>query len=455
MAHPTDAEARRRPAEERTAWSLHGMRFSLGNLPLSLRDGAELLLLWLLCAGFSGLVLFQPLRELLEPQILEESADRIESKIRLAEIALETREPDELPSPPLVVASSRPDDAHGRLTADDLELVETLASAHNLRRTVLVDPPDRGQFLPGYWIRLNVGNKPGSYWLNSRSALGLSSWFLPAWRTLLLVVGVLLGTLLYLHLRMNAPLKRLLHSMERTRGRQFDLMPPQGMKSVRRLVQRINELYEQINANEQSRRLLLRTLSHDLRSPLTRLQVRMELGQTIEVPSLEGDLALLRALAEQISILGDAADGYQGPQDFLLDQFCGRVAASYRPGTVEIAVPAWIVHLDQAGLQRSLNNLIDNAVEYGRPPVQIGAELKGMEVVITVDDHGEGLPTPSILTMPLQPRWDDRGQQRHSGLGLQIVESFCRNAGGRLSLDRAPGGGLRASLHLPLGCLRR
>jgi two-component system osmolarity sensor histidine kinase EnvZ len=431
------------------------MRSNLGKLPLSVRDGAELLLLWLVCAGLSGLVLFQPLRELLEPQILEESADRIESKVRLAEIALETRDLDELPSPPLVVASSIPKDAHGRLTPEDLELVEALASGHNLRRRMMVDPPERGQFLPGYWIRLEVENKPGSYWLNSRSALGLSTWFMPAWRTLLLLLGVLLGTLLYLQLKMNAPLMRLLSSMERTRGRQFELIPPQGMNPVRRLIQRINELYEQINTNDQSRRRLLRTISHDLRSPLTRLQVRMELGQTLETSNLEGDLALLRVLAEEISILADAADGSTGPQDFLLDQFCRRLAASYRPGTVDLSVPAWIVHLDQAGLQRSLNNLIDNALEYGRPPVRIGAELDGKELVITVVDHGEGLPTLSILTMPLEPRSDDRGQQRHSGLGLQSVESFCRNAGGRLSLDRAPEGGLRASLRLPLGCLRR
>ena len=434
---------------------LKKMLLSRPNLPLSSMDAVELLLLWTIFAGFSGLVLFQPLRELLEPQILEESADRIESKVRLAEIALETREPAELPSPPLVVATSRPADAHGRLSAEDQDLLKVLAADHNLRRTVLVDPPDRGQFLPGYWIRLEVRNRTGTYWLNSRSALGLSTWFMPAWRTLLLLVGVLFGTLLYLHLRMNDPLKRLLHSMERDKGPKFDLMPPQGIKPVRRLINRINELYEQINTNEQSRRQLLRSLSHDLRSPLTRLQVRIELGETINAQNLEADLALLRILADQISILGDAADADHAPQDFLLDHFCGRMAASYKPGSVEVSVPAWIVHLDQAGLQRSFNNLIDNALEYGRPPVRIGAELNAREVVLTVDDHGEGLPTASIFTLPLQPRSDDRGQQRHSGLGLQIVESFCRNAGGRLSLGRAPGGGLRASLRLPLGCLRR
>ena len=431
------------------------MLLSRPNLPLSSKDVGELLLLWLIFAGFSGLVLFQPLRELLEPHILEESADRIESKVRLAEIALETREPAELPSPPLVVATFRPADAHGRLSAEDQALITVLARDHNIRRTVLVDPPDRGQFLPGYWIRLEVRGRSGSYWLNSRSALGLSTWFLPAWRTLLLFVGVLLGTLAYLHLRMNDPLKRLLRSMERDRGPKLELMPPQGIRPVRRLIKRINELYEQINTNEQSRRRLLRSLSHDLRSPLTRLQVRIELGEAIDVQSLEADLALLRILADQISILGDAVDADHAPQDFLLDNFCGRMAASYEPGSVQVTVPNWIVHLDQAGLQRSLNNLIDNALEYGLPPVRIGAELDAKEMVITVDDHGEGLPTNSLFALPLQHRSDDRGQQRHSGLGLQIVDSFCRNAGGRLSLGRAPGGGLRASLRLPLGCIRR
>jgi two-component sensor histidine kinase len=59
-----------------------------------------------------------------------------------------------------------------------------------------------------------------------------------------------------------------------------------------------------------------------------------------------------------------------------------------------------------------------------------------------------GLPTSTLLTMPSPPRADDRQRSRHQGLGLQLVERYCRNQGGRLVLSRSTAGGLRAVIQL-------
>jgi K+-sensing histidine kinase KdpD len=132
-----------------------------------------------------------------------------------------------------------------------------------------------------------------------------------------------------------------------------------------------------------------------------------------------------------------------------LDDFCGRLAASYpRSVALEIDVPRLLVRLNVTGLERSLCNLIDNAIEYGSPPLLLSAGRQGQRLWIRLDDHGKGLPTPTLLTMPTPAHANDRQRSRHQGMGLLLVERYCRSQGGRLLLGHGPSGGLRAELHL-------
>jgi K+-sensing histidine kinase KdpD len=132
-----------------------------------------------------------------------------------------------------------------------------------------------------------------------------------------------------------------------------------------------------------------------------------------------------------------------------LDDFSGRLAASYpRSVALEIAVPRLLVRLNVAGLERSLCNLIDNAIEYGAPPLLLSAGRQGQRLWIRLDDHGKGLPTPTLLTMPTPAHANDRQRSRHQGMGLLLVERYCRSQGGRLLLGHGPSGGLRAELQL-------
>jgi two-component system osmolarity sensor histidine kinase EnvZ len=106
-------------------------------------------------------------------------------------------------------------------------------------------------------------------------------------------------------------------------------------------------------------------------------------------------------------------------------------------------------------LQRSLTNLLDNALEHGRPPVRVSAACRPGEgwLQIAVEDHGDGLRTLNVLQLPRIPHADDRQRRRHFGLGLAIVERFCLDHGGELALMPSPLGGLRVELRLPLACV--
>ena len=403
---------------------------------------------WTACATLSGVVLFEPLRQVLEPVVLNEAADRIDSKIRLAEIALETRTVDELPSTPEVLKVERPPNASEKLNENDLQLVSTISELEGVQRKFLVAQPTRDNWPGGYWILLDVKNNTSAHWLYSRNSIALSSWFLPIWRSFLLVIGLLVGTLLFLRFRLTQPLDILLKSMEQGQGNHLDLIQPKGMRPIRSVIIRINELYEQINANSKTRQNLMRSISHDLRAPLTRLHVLMELEQNINPNQIRADLNLLKILSDEISTLSeDLADASES-QIFSLDKFCRRIISSYPSNTIVIQNCNFIIRLNQDMLQRTLHNIIDNSLEYGKPPVTISGKRIRDRLEITIDDSGQGIDTNTLLTMPYINRSNDRGQQRHSGLGLQMAETFCRMNGGQMLLKSAPSGGLRVVLSL-------
>ena len=313
----------------------------------------------------------------------------------------------------------------------------------------MVAPPSNSNWLGGYWILLDVKGKSGPYWLYSRNSLSLSTWFLPLWRTILLVIGVMIGTLVFIRFRLSNPLGVLVKTLGQARGTHFQLIEPHGVRPIKMLINQINELYEQINFNGMTRRNLLRAISHDLRAPLTRMRILTELDSTIEPLQLESDLNLLTVLSEHIAALSDEERQDEEEQSFMFDQFALRVASSYPSESVVVEESGVVLLLNFKLFQRALHNLIDNGLEYGKPPITISAAVSRRQIRITIDDCGTGLKTDTILAMPRIPRADDRGQQRHSGLGLQIAESFCRQAGGRLQLEDSPKGGLRVALVLP------
>jgi two-component system osmolarity sensor histidine kinase EnvZ len=99
-------------------------------------------------------------------------------------------------------------------------------------------------------------------------------------------------------------------------------------------------------------------------------------------------------------------------------------------------------------MERSLRNLIDNAFDYGRPPVRIQAWRENNTLSIQVSDQGLGLSSPTIPHMPYQTHAKVRARKLHQGLGLKIVEKFCQDHAGQLKLDQGEIGGLRATMTL-------
>lgn len=420
------------------------------------------------CWLISAVVLFGVLQVVLEPYLINEQADQISRQLLLVEEAVKAGQRGRLPADLEVRPWAK--QPAGSLPPGPVEalLVELVSPDHDLRERLLRDSASPLPLLGGHWIRLAFDQPPPrtprsatTLWLHLPSPLAGSKLFWPLLHPLSLLLGTLFGVALFLRRQVERPLALMVDRLPVQAASVIDLLPEDGIDPLRRLSLRINRLLEQINSHTEARRHLLEGLVHDLRGPLTRLLLQVDL--LAEQPDLdptllagmEHDLGALRDLSDQLAALSLESPPEDQLTTLSLDDLCRRIADSYGAGVVRVAMPRTIVRLDRSLLQRTLNNLVDNAIEYGKPPVRISIQVQDEAPLIRIEDHGSGLVSTDLLGQPPLRRADDRQRNQHRGLGLSIAEHFCRRHGGRLELQRSELGGLCAELHLAPWCLVR
>lgn len=262
-------------------------------------------------------------------------------------------------------------------------------------------------------------------------------------------LGILLGLLLFLRRELLQPINMLMKALPR-RLNQHHPQPwasvelEVGIAPLQLLAHRINRLLETLRSTTEARRQRLDGLAHDIRGPLTRLLHRVDSLQAQGgadpqvVAGLQADLQALLALDRELDAIAISPPQPPQRQRIELSALCRRLARSYASGQVEVSVPVLQLWVDRHLLRRSLNNLIDNALEYGGPPVVLSLHQSANRVEILVDDHGAAASPMAADSLP----------RMHQGLGLAIATSFCRQHGGTLTLARSPLGGLQVRLQI-------
>jgi signal transduction histidine kinase len=233
----------------------------------------------------------------------------------------------------------------------------------------------------------------------------------------------------------------------------------QGTLEVRETAQVFNAMARQLRRQFNERGLMVAAISHDLRTPLTRLRMRLEtldIDEHQRVRSVE-DIHEMNALVDAVMELfrGDGP----GASEDMRDMDLGALAQSL---VDDLAEQGQAVHFELQGdpvvakgqpmaLRRVLGNLIGNALRYGgQAEVRAGRDSRGAWVHIC--DHGPGIP-PDKLDAVFEPfyRLED-SRNRHTGgagLGLYIARELTQRQGGELTLTNRPSGGLLAELRLP------
>jgi signal transduction histidine kinase len=232
-------------------------------------------------------------------------------------------------------------------------------------------------------------------------------------------------------------------------------VPDERDDEVTRLGHTLNEMLDELDRALASERRFVDDASHELRTPLTLLTSRLQLAQrrarTVQeheavLAELAVDVERLRELADQLLLLG-APDTDGGTADARL--VVENVVRRHEPApTVTLPDHATPVALDPLSLERVVDNLLRNAELHGAPPITIELEAAADVVVLTVRDHGPGIP-PGLRATERFARADDARSRPGSGLGLAIVHDIVTHAGGALELVNQPEG-FEVTVRLPV-----
>ena len=299
----------------------------------------------------------------------------------------------------------------------------------------------------GYWIGFPLSPRPAADDVPSRALI---------WS---LALGISLLFAAFLFTRYLArPLRELNAAVERVgHGEMPPPLPEHGPSEIVTLNRGFNGMIANLRRVEQDRALLLAGVSHDLRTPLARLRLGLEL--TVQDQQMRQEMA--DDIEEMDRIIGQFLDFARGDDTVAMEQ-CdvnAIVAAGverytragkdvrFAPGPVP-AIP-----LRRTALSRLVANLVDNALAYGAPPVEVTTRGSGNEVVLDVADRGPGIPPDEVgrLKQPFTRASAARTSApgvAGAGLGLALVERVARLHGGTFDLLPREGGGTVARVTL-------
>ncbi len=246
------------------------------------------------------------------------------------------------------------------------------------------------------------------------------------------------------------------------RGQNVSNLKPSGSREVRSLTISFIKMKERVMRQIKQRTEMLSAVSHDLRTPLTRMKLQLAmLEKTKEISELESDVSDMEKLVNEYLDFakGDDKEKYNlvKIKDFLEENFINYYAKMNRKITSKIKLSDDLqIAIKKLALKRALMNLIDNAFKFGQK-VELQALTAGNNLIINIDDDGPGIPAGERgnVFRPFYRLDDSRNLDKKSdfggsGLGLSIVMDAVVSQGGRVRLETSPLGGLRVSIFIPL-----
>ena len=278
--------------------------------------------------------------------------------------------------------------------------------------------------------------------------------------TTLMAVGVVAVASLLLR-SLIRPLRRLASAADAI-GRGPDVAVAEtGPEEVRHVAQAFNGMQARIHRLMQDRTQALAAVSHDLRTPITRLRLRAGFLADPEMQAaIDADLEEMEAMIEATLayLRGETETEPRQVTDLaallstLTDDVCDAGGVATYAGPNHIAIP-----LHPSAIKRAFANLVNNAVTYGGA-AQVTAARSGVGVLVRVEDSGPGIPEADLdrVFAPFQRLEHSRNRGTGGvGLGLAIARQAIEKEGGTVRLSNREGGGLCAEIFLPESSLAR
>jgi two-component system osmolarity sensor histidine kinase EnvZ len=307
----------------------------------------------------------------------------------------------------------------------------------------VVVEPDNG----GVWVRKQ--NAP--YWIVMPAFMPPLSHFMGF--SALTLLGAIIVAVVFAW-QVQRPVRSLARAAREYRiGRGVHRVEEAGPREIRELASDFNDMVSELAEAERERAVMLAGIAHDLRTPITRMQLRADLLTT------DTDRAAFLRETESMSrivtqFLDFARESVNQSAFVSVDEHCRRDYGAQQDDDALVKLDLRAgegFQLPAVDLDRILSNLIENALTYGEPPVEVSTSREEGRYVLRVHDHGAGVPEDDLhrVQRPFVRLDAARSGEAHCGLGLAIVRRLVRHHDGAMDVTNAAQGGLVITMSFP------
>ena len=357
------------------------------------------------------------------------------------------------------------------MTIDDKELEETHSllpylyfleqSLNNQVKTkIQIKQNLTADDIEWYWVDIPVSDSVIRFGF-PRSRIGVNPSFA---FMLLLTIGFILTliTAVVMTKRLTVPIERLHQAAKSIRKNQWpEPVEIEGPEELSVLAHEFNRMSVQVRELLSNRTTLLTGIAHDLRTPLTQIQLAFTMLQEDRdnselMESIQEDLDMINRLINETLSLGLELEGANKIETDIVQEL-REVAKKFSPCEIDIhvsGVQTCCQVIDSLALRRILNNLLENAVRYGQnKPITINYKGDENNIVIQIIDQGPGIPVDQTEAVfrPFYRLEKSRGSKTGgSGLGLAIVRQLADANHWKVQLLASSEGGLKAEITIPI-----
>jgi two-component system, OmpR family, osmolarity sensor histidine kinase EnvZ len=323
-------------------------------------------------------------------------------------------------------------------------------------------------------LKSNFGN--GNYWfdtinykelihINIKHNQGYFEFFIPKdrvastsarmfalWITL---PALLMITIAVIFLKnQTRPIVNLAKAAERFgRGENIDEYRPSGALEIRKAGLEFDKMRKRIVRHLTQRSEMLSGISHDLRTPLTRLKLQLSFIKDEELSKkMSSDIDEMEKMLNEY-LKFTSSTYLEKDETFDISKLIESIIDKYNNNNIsKELIPRIYMNGRKNLIQRSLNNIIDNSIKFS-DKINLGLSKKKNSIIITIDDDGIGIPEDEYQNVfkPFYKLDKSRGNSKSSvGLGLSITSDIIKSHGGNIVLERSPLNGLRVKVFLPL-----
>ena len=304
-------------------------------------------------------------------------------------------------------------------------------------------------------IHINIKNNEVGYFkffIPKDRVTGTSARMFALWITLPALLMIIIAIIFLKN--QTKPIINLAKAAKRFgRGENIDEYRPSGALEIRQAGLEFDKMRKRIIRHLTQRSEMLSGISHDLRTPLTRLKLQLSFIKDEELSKkMSSDIDEMEKMLNEY-LQFTSSTYLEKDETFNISELIENIINKYNNDNISIKlIPRVYINGRKNLIQRSLNNIIDNSIKYA-DKINLGLYKENNSIIINVDDDGIGIPENERQNVfkPFYKVDKSRGDSKSSvGLGLSITLDIIKSHGGNIILEKSPLNGLRVKVFLPL-----